>query len=338
MKNKVDLLIVGQGLAGTLMAFRAIQNGLSVAVIDPNISNTSSKIAAGMFTPVSGKRMAAASHAEEKLKEVFKVYRELEKLLEVSLIHELPIYQIFASVKEQNDFASRMESESFAAFINEHPNELTEVHQPFGAFEINSSGWVNLPLLLDKFKELIAREYIYLEEKLDYDLIDIAEDKVLYKHIEASKIILCEGYQAKMNPFFTDVNIIPCKGDVLTIACENAPSERIVKKGCYMVERERGQFRVGSTYKWEVEDPTPDLEGLTTLQSKLDGMLELPYQLISHTAGIRPTTHDRQPVLKVHSTYSNMFLFNGLGTKGVLNGPLWSRMMMEVVEGRGIRD
>ncbi|MFN9114214.1 MAG: FAD-binding protein [Bacteroidota bacterium] len=54
---KVDYIIVGQGLAGSLMAYRLWQHQKTLVVIDAGSTHTSSHIAAGMFTPISGKRM-----------------------------------------------------------------------------------------------------------------------------------------------------------------------------------------------------------------------------------------------------------------------------------------
>ena len=53
-----DAIIVGQGLAGTTLAWCLLEAGLSVLVTDREEEVTSSKIAAGLITPITGQRLA----------------------------------------------------------------------------------------------------------------------------------------------------------------------------------------------------------------------------------------------------------------------------------------
>ena len=55
-KQTVNFLIIGQGLAGSLLAWELHKKGYSVAAVDEGLPNTSSKIAAGMFNPINTKR------------------------------------------------------------------------------------------------------------------------------------------------------------------------------------------------------------------------------------------------------------------------------------------
>ena len=54
---ETNYIIIGQGLAGTLMAHELLKANESFLVIDEYRESTSSKVAAGMFNPISGKRM-----------------------------------------------------------------------------------------------------------------------------------------------------------------------------------------------------------------------------------------------------------------------------------------
>jgi glycine/D-amino acid oxidase-like deaminating enzyme len=50
-------------------------------------------------------------------------------------------------------------------------------------------------------------------------------------------------------------------------------------------------------------------------------------EVLQQVAGIRPTVPDRRPILGRHPIYSNLSLFNGLGTKGYMMAPLLSKEM-----------
>jgi glycine/D-amino acid oxidase-like deaminating enzyme len=53
------------------------------------------------------------------------------------------------------------------------------------------------------------------------------------------------------------------------------------------------------------------------------------YEIIDQQVGIRPTVLDRRPILGEHQHYKNIYLFNGLGTKGYLMAPTLSRELSE---------
>ena len=40
--------------------------------------------------------------------------------------------------------------------------------------------------------------------------------------------------------------------------------------------------------------------------------------------GFRPTVKDRRPILGNHPKFSNLYVFNGLGARGILNGNYFS--------------
>ena len=57
----VDFIVVGQGIAGTLLAFDLIEARKSVAIIDVNLKASATRVAAGLINPV-GMRRCIPSH------------------------------------------------------------------------------------------------------------------------------------------------------------------------------------------------------------------------------------------------------------------------------------
>ena len=55
-KRQVDFIIVGQGIAGTLLAHDLLEKGHSVYIIDKPMIASASKVAAGLINPVGMKR------------------------------------------------------------------------------------------------------------------------------------------------------------------------------------------------------------------------------------------------------------------------------------------
>ena len=59
-------------------------------------------------------------------------------------------------------------------------------------------------------------------------------------------------------------------------------------------------------------------------KTKINQILKVDFTIISEKAGVRPTTKDRKPLLGIHNTYQKLAIFNGLGSRGALQGPYLS--------------
>ena len=71
-----------------------------------------------------------------------------------------------------------------------------------------------------------------------------------------------------------------------------------------------------------------------TICENFENICTLPYKVIGQKAGIRPTVNDRRPLLGEHPHKKNMFVFNGLGTKGVMLAPFLSQHFVEHLLGK----
>jgi glycine/D-amino acid oxidase-like deaminating enzyme len=316
-------MIVGQGLAGTLLSYFLLQAGKEIIVIDEEKEHTASKICGGMFTPVSGKRMVKGKNTDEQIAFLKETFTGLERFLGVRLLNETAIYTVLGSVKEQNDLSLKTDDPDFARHINLHPEWQEHVRQPFGAFEVSGSGWINISLLLEKFREKLIERRCFVSGKFDHALLSYENNQWNYAGKVADTIIFCEGAQAADNPFFPNLPFRFCKGDILTIRCDQLKTKRVIKKGIGILHLHDNLFRAGSTYEWNDLSELPTENGKKTLEKKLDDLLDVPYTIVSHKAAIRPSTRTRDPIILQHPKYNRMFLLNGLGTKGVMNGP-WS--------------
>lgn len=323
-------LIIGQGLAGSLLAYRLIKEGRTVMVIDNGNTNTSSHIAAGMFTPVSGKRMVKTWMAEPLLQELGDTYPELEGILQASFLHRINIQMSFASIKEQNDFFSSLD-ERIKPYVTLDVIPEKGLQAPFGAVEMNSSGWLNTGLFLTRFRQWLEQEQRVITDTFNHHELLQEGGYWQYNGIRAAQVIFCEGHLLTQNPLFPFPAIIENKGDVFRISTDLLSGQKIYKRGAYAVQLPDGYYKVGSTYKWNVSDNTPDKAGYEELKLKTDALINGPYNITAHLAGIRPTTKDRRPVLGKHPHLPNLFVFNGLGSKGVLLAPYFSKVMCNLL-------
>src|SRR5688572_12154561 len=99
--KKVNTLIVGQGLAGSVLSFMLQREQVSFRVLDPGDEQTASRVAAGMYTPITGKRKTIHPLTLEQIPFALSLYREVESLLGCTLLHELPVHQLFSNAEER---------------------------------------------------------------------------------------------------------------------------------------------------------------------------------------------------------------------------------------------
>ncbi|MES2690118.1 MAG: FAD-dependent oxidoreductase [Bacteroidota bacterium] len=331
MSRHYDYLICGQGLAGSLLARQLIKAGKKVLVMDAGSRNTSSHVAAGMFTPISGKRMVKSWMTDELYPVMTDTYRQLENELGLSFLHLKNIQLSFSSIKEQNDFFSALTDKTSNYVLTEIvPNPGLQA--PFGAVEITHSGWLNTSLFLDKFKAWLIEQQAYEQQCYAYESFLYADDQWHYgTELCAGAVVFCEGSQNSRNPFFKYAGVIENKGDVFLLETNALDDEKIYKRGAYAVHLEQNRFKAGSTYKWNEHDATPTSTGYAELKAKTDALISGNYQVLEHLAGIRPTTRDRRPILGGHHTEAGLYIFNGLGTKGVSLAPYFSKIMADLL-------
>ena len=79
--EKVDYLIVGQGIAGSLLAYELEQAGRRVLVLNEEKENTSSNKAAGIYNPITGRKLVKTWLADELFPGLEGYYLGLEQTL-----------------------------------------------------------------------------------------------------------------------------------------------------------------------------------------------------------------------------------------------------------------
>jgi len=327
VQTEVDYIIVGQGLAGSILAFKLLKKGYKVLVFNDEEIISATSIAAGMFTPVSGKRLTESYLAPTLLYHLNQTYQEMEIWTGKKFLHHMPIQQSFSSIKDQNDFYGNR-SDKINQYINSEPAMSSNIQAPFGGFEINQSGWLNTIDFLAGVKQKLIQANGYLPIQLNSNEINFESNKVTYQNYTCKAVVFCTGYQNLSNPFFNNVPIIPNKGDVFLIETDLLDKNKIYKRGAYAVGIGNQLFKAGSTYYWNNSAPFPTKEGYDELKAKTDVLFNGDYQIKEHLVGIRPTTQDRKPVLGKHNLLP-VYMFNGLGTKGVMMAPYFSDMMVD---------
>jgi glycine/D-amino acid oxidase-like deaminating enzyme len=333
MKTVVDYIIVGQGIAGTCMAFRLIEAGYRVLVIDKFQPFSSTRVAAGIMNPVTGRKLVKSWLAEELLSEAGTFYRGLEALLDIKIYHPIPIYRVFASVIEQNQWFERGEELDHHNFLSDvvYPN-WSSLPTPFGMGIIKQGAWVNTTILIDAFRQWLKQQSALLEESFNPLQIQF-EPELSYNGITAKGIIFCEGPNAIHNPYFKYLPFNLAKGEVLKVKSDGLTDlDGLVSKNGFVLPLGNGVFNVGATYKWNDYEFDISEDAFIELADKWSKITDAPFELIEQKAGIRPTVKDRKPFIGVHPFHPNLYIFNGMGTKGISLAPFFSKLFLDALE------
>ena len=333
MPQHFDFIIVGQGIAGTLLSHNLTEAGRTVLVIDDYNPSSSSQVAAGIIHPVTGRRLVKSWMYADTFPVALQTYRKLEQKFNTDLFIEKPILEIFDSVKTKNDWSIKSEDASFANIAGKMlpPGFNDSIEAPHGAIEINGGGFLLIKKLMDVWRNYLMQKKIVLNEKFDIDFLSHHENGIVYKDYEATKIIFCEGFTATENPYFKSLPFQPSKGEVLIVKCEALTNEYIINKSNYILPLDNQHFKIGATFDWQNLNTEPTAAAREKLTQQFAFIIKAPFTIENHFAAVRPTVKDRKPFIGLHPHYTNVCIFNGLGTKGVLLSPWLANMMCDLL-------
>lgn len=334
---KVDYLIVGQGLAGSLLAWGLLQRGKRILVVDRDEEITSSKVAAGLVTPVTGAKFTVAPEFADRLRCATKFYWEAEEATGGRFYYHLPIIKLFRSDMEaaawsRCDPPPKSTLAPYAAPLNVAPGLL---HDEFGGFEMRGGGWLNVPAFLEATRLHLLERAAYAIGQVKAEEVIPTDRGILWKNVDATKIIFAEGWRADRNRFFDWLKMRSARGDILEVKIPAlAPMENIVNRGSWLLPLGEGRFKTGSNYRHDLTATDPDEQGRREIVNGLETITPHPCEVLDHQCAIRPIIRRSQIFCGIHPSFPAVAFLNGLGSKGVVNGPWYAARLIAHLEDR----
>jgi glycine oxidase len=319
----LDFIIVGRGLAGSVLALHLLDRRNDILVIDePSLSN-STRVAAGLYNPMVFKNLNQIWRADILIPFAEKFYTDQEKKTGKRFWQPKPLARIFSSYGEQNNWQAALGAGN--PYLSEEPllegKTSNEIKAPFGYGSVNHTGNLDTLSFLDATEKYLGEQNLLLEEKFDYTKLELTDNGWEYGDIIARRIVFCEGWKMRENPFFSWIPFEPVKGEVLTISAPGLDLSCIVNGSCFLLPLGNDLYRIGATFAWDPLNEIPTEEGKNDLLEKLSHFLNVPFTIVDHRAAVRPATRDRRPIIGEHPEYPGMYILNGLGTRGVLIAP-----------------
>lgn len=328
-------LVVGQGLAGTLLTHFLTQAGQQVTLIDQDHAHSASIAAAGLINPITGRRFVKSWRVDELIPFAQATYQELEEQLGQTFFHPRGLLRALSSVREENDWLARSAEPGYSQYIQE-PIDLgtyqMHTQAAFGYGEVRQSAQVAVPVLLKAYQKYALDKGMLRLELFDYQLLKPSESGVFYGDVFFDQVVFCEGQGAIKNPFFNYLPFRGDKGEALIVHIPNAGFSKILKNNIFIAPLGNERYWVGATYEPHYENDLPSAKGRHYLEQKLQELLTIPYEIVDHWAAVRPTVKDRRPFLGIHPEFPQLAVFNGLGTKGASLAPFWANHFVQVLQ------
>ena len=329
---KVDCLIVGSGLAGLCFAETLVQKGRSFAVISDD-SQSASEVAGGLYNPLILKRFTLAFQAAEQLDYAMPFYANVERRLRRQFDYKQEVVRILHEPAEQNRWFEARDRKGYDRFMDETllQNTTPQIKAPHKLARVLETGRLDTAAFRIAYREWLEAQGLLIQERFEYDRLEITPDVLRYGTIEASHIVFAEGFGLKQNPFFNHLPLQGSKGELLTIQAPELREERVVKSSVFIIPLGNQHFRVGATYdNHNLNQETTD-KAKDYLLSQLDKFLDTPYTVVAHVAGVRPSVSDRRPLVGQHHQHHNLWVLNGFGSRGVMIAPYASMALNKAI-------
>lgn len=315
-----DFLIIGQGMAGTLLSYELMRAGKSVLIIDKKDGHNTSLVASAVINPLVGKNWTLAKDAERIIPVALETYQQLNLLLQADLVQQKSLLVFHRDDASKQNFNKQMDAGN-PYLREENVTEHSDWDASFGLGKVVPVYTIDAQSLLSKWALFLQSKNALIEEHFQFDDLTISVDKIRYKKIVSDKIVFCEGAVGRQNPFFPSLSFTQNRGDALLLSIPNLSPEHIYHKDFRLVPHRDNLFWCGSNYIWEYDSLEPNLEWRMQTEKALKNWLKLPFEIVDHWVAERPTTAGQQSLLLQHQQHKNLYFFNGLGTRGFSAGP-----------------
>lgn len=329
MEN-VDYIIVGDGYASLFFAHQLIKNNKSFVVFSEE-KKGASRVSAGIINPVVLKKFTTFWKAQEQIDFLKQTLNEIEKYTGKNYLIDAPIHRIFHDENEQQLWLKKASSEELVNFLDRNFTHLDGVKNDFNSGKVNQSARLDVNGFFTGLLEYFKKQEHFINKKFVYS--DLNPSDHTYQNFTYKHILFCEGIGVKNNPFFSDISVVPNKGHHIKVKLTQALTDDItIKKKHFLFPIDEDMYFYGGTYDREQLHDEIDTSAVEQLTNGLREFYFNDFTIEEVNFGFRPTVKDRRPIIGRHSQYQDMYVFNGLGARGILNGCYFSKSLYDHIE------
>ncbi len=326
------VLIIGQGLAGSALAWRLLERKVPFVIVDRDEAVTSSKVAAGLITPVTGMRLTVSWRYTLFYREALGFYRQCGKHLNQRFLFPRGNVRLLKNEQEIAKWEKRRRDPDLQAFVRSRPPELDAavIRDPENGFQQRHAAWLDTAAYLQASRRHFETLGAWTSADVRPEDVRDDADGVEWRDGRFSHVIWAQGWSAEKHPLLRWARFQSALGTILSVEADLQGERRILNRGCWLLPRTDGTLRAGSTYEWSFDDPhTPAKEKVEELEKTLRSLLNVPVRIIAAQSAVRPIIKNRQAFIGTHPAHSRVAFLNGLGSKGSLRTPWLARHLVE---------
>jgi glycine/D-amino acid oxidase-like deaminating enzyme len=328
-----DNIIIGGGLCGTAIGLELLERKASFLILDNNRRHSSSVVAPGFYHGLAIRQLGISFKADEILPFIKNYYNKFETNNSVKVHFPRRLFRVLASEEEGSLWLKNAERFAYAKVLGTRVSQelIPRIKAPHGFGEILQSGNVDVPIYLGTAAKIFQQNGAFLIDNAIEACpvggafrVKTASGKTLW----AKRIFMAGGHLPEGMLHFRYLPTIPVKGEVLLVRLPGMQLKHSVTGGIFIMPQGDDVYTIGSTYNREDETYTPTESARDEMLGKLQQRTDITPKVIAHFAGRRPTVRDRRPLLGMHPELENLFIFNGMGSKGVMLAPYFARELI----------
>jgi len=297
------IVILGQGLAGSVLAWTFDRAGIDFEVIDRGHAEASSRVGAGIINPVTGQRLVKSWRIDEELAPALALYRDIEASLKIALVRSMRVRRIFRNEHERHVYSEKKTGGDLAPYAGDGDDD---------GFWIEGGARVDTAALIEAVRVWLRASGRLREET-------ISAEQALSK---CELVIDCTGAAVASDAEFAFAGLRPAKGETLTLALATPIAEDVIlNAGHWLLPLGNATARVGATFEPGVTDLTLTTRARDELERSAASLIGGDFAVIAHEVGLRMTSPDKHPVIGRSPRDPRRGLINGLGSKGALLAP-----------------
>lgn len=301
---------------------RLLQAGQRVAIADKVMEGAASPVAAGLFNVVNSRRPGKSWRADELVQEVNAFFQDSPWASLRRHAYFGPIFHPFRDERSREAWQQEAFNPEYEPYVElqDEPLHSDCISNPFGGLMVKQGGWVDVHSLIKDFNVLQQTHGLEVIHQL-VETHDVDHDRKSLRLESGAEhkfdhIVYCQGWRGAENAVFPFLPVVPNKGEILKLSIPGLQLPFPVFKKVFLVPLGDETYICGSTYARDFASPAPTEEGKNEILSALQQLTPLPARVLSHVAGVRPSSHDWRPIVGTHPNMDHVHVFTGFGAHG----------------------
>jgi glycine/D-amino acid oxidase-like deaminating enzyme len=338
-QRHVDVLIIGAGIAGLLLARELRRRGSKVAVAHDPARPGASEAAVGLLNPVRGLRCTLAWRAAEVFAAARETYAELGAAWGTVILRNLPVVRAFASARERSFFDRRTAALAGAGLVF---RELESPpagfrHAGFGVVAVEGGGALDAAMLTERLRTELRADGVLIEQRCAPG--DLARGPAGWAwaaaHLQATQVVLAGGSADIADSLAGTLPLRPVRGESLLVRAPGLDPAVAYVCGHHLAPVSADFWSCGGTKVPGETSTSTTREGRAELEAFLGERLSVPWEIVGHLCGVRAATLDTKPIVGRITDDPRVVVFNGFGSQGYTVAPWLARVLADHLTGGG---